>query len=367
MTLKYNCPSCDALLYTAFLKPGDTTLCHKCGETIVVPENARPSDSLVDIAKMAFQKGEDIPEGYSRPDEPSEVIPAIIPAEPQLKLPNYKYPGFWQALGLIVLFLLILVALYIPVGCASVISKVKLHRIPTVENVLNIVSYFLILLIGLKIGGLPFTDVFLFKKIKPGLIVSIVACSVGVILVTVPIIYWIAVTLGIQSDTKNRLLATIDHPYAVFFSLVIIAPIFEELFFRGLILRGFLARYTAKKAIIVNALLFAVMHGNPLRIFATFFLGLFNAWLRYRSNSIIPSIFAHAFNNAMVFFVFLIFRDEDISEIPDKAEFWEPFMVLLVGILILSAGVWLIRKQMAKIAAADIENKGMQTAIDDLM
>lgn len=247
MTLKYNCPSCNSLLYTAFLKPGDTTLCHKCGETIVVPETARLSDSLVDIAKMAVQKRENEPEGYQSIDEIPTVAAQIPASEPQPRLPNYRYPGFWQAIGLIALFLLITTALYIPVGIVLAITQVKLHRIPAVGNIITATAYFLILLIGLKISRLPLKEVYPIKKVKPNLLISIVACSLGVSATVVPIIYWVAVTSGIQSDSKNRLMAILDHPYAMFFSIVIIAPIFEELLFRGLILRGFLARYALKK------------------------------------------------------------------------------------------------------------------------
>jgi membrane protease YdiL (CAAX protease family) len=40
---------------------------------------------------------------------------------------------------------------------------------------------------------------------------------------------------------------------------VVLAPVTEEMFFRGLLLRGFLSRYRVKTAMAVSALLFALL------------------------------------------------------------------------------------------------------------
>lgn len=46
------------------------------------------------------------------------------------------------------------------------------------------------------------------------------------------------------------------HPYDAFIFAVIKAPIFEEIFMRGIVLGGLLNRYSPKKAIIASALIF---------------------------------------------------------------------------------------------------------------
>jgi membrane protease YdiL (CAAX protease family) len=52
-------------------------------------------------------------------------------------------------------------------------------------------------------------------------------------------------------------------PFDAVFILVIMAPLTEETLCRGLILNGFLKNYSRRKAMIVSALLFALLHLNP--------------------------------------------------------------------------------------------------------
>jgi uncharacterized protein len=348
MTLKYNCPSCNSLLYTQYLKPGEQMLCRTCGQYVIVPENAQPAESLADIARMAAQKREQKPVEESVAGIAQPAIP-----EPQPRLPNYRYPGFWQAIGLMGLFLLIFIALYLPLGFVSAIAQVKLHRIPAVENIVEAIAYTLVLVMGLRIGNLPFKEVFVFNKVKPGFILSIAVCWLGIVSIVLTLVYWIAITFSVQDRSNFYQQLALDHPYSMFFSLVVIAPIFEELFFRGLLLRGFLARYSAKKALLVNAILFAVVHGHPLKIFATFFLGLFNGWLRLKTNSIIPSIFSHSLNNGLVYLVFIIAKNKELPETPESVQFWEPCLLLLIGIILFALGYYFIRKQISELPVSE--------------
>ncbi len=83
--------------------------------------------------------------------------------------------------------------------------------------------------------------------------------------------------------------------------VVIIAPIVEELIFRGLIMRGFIRNYPKALAIFYTALLFALFHLNPWQFPATFLLGLILGWVRIRTGSILAAITGHAMHNGLVF------------------------------------------------------------------
>src|SRR3546814_14754915 len=48
-----------------------------------------------------------------------------------------------------------------------------------------------------------------------------------------------------------------------FMTIVIAAPIIEELFFRGIILEGLLQRYSPVKSIILSSILFGIVNLNP--------------------------------------------------------------------------------------------------------
>ncbi len=71
----------------------------------------------------------------------------------------------------------------------------------------------------------------------------------------------------------------------------------EELAFRGLILQGLRSRLGAISAVALSALLFGVIHLDPLQGLGAFFTGLYLGYLTVRSGSIYPAIVAHGFNN----------------------------------------------------------------------
>lgn len=87
----------------------------------------------------------------------------------------------------------------------------------------------------------------------------------------------------------------------IFLLASLAAPIFEELFFRGVLLTGLRARYSFIPSLLLSAVLFAVVHPTQdwLPILA---LGTTLGALRLLRNSLIPGITAHAFQNAMTFF-----------------------------------------------------------------
>ena len=81
-------------------------------------------------------------------------------------------------------------------------------------------------------------------------------------------------------------------------AILAVAPLAEELLFRGVILTGFLRRYGMVRAVVFSAILFAVIHLNPCQIGAAFFGGLFLGWLYLRTGSLWPCIAMHAIYNS---------------------------------------------------------------------
>ena len=88
--------------------------------------------------------------------------------------------------------------------------------------------------------------------------------------------------------------------YGAFMKVVIVAPIIEELIFRGVIMHGFMRNYPKIIAIFVSALLFALFHLNPWQFPATFLLGLLLGWVMVITRNIFACIIGHAINNGMV-------------------------------------------------------------------
>lgn len=82
---------------------------------------------------------------------------------------------------------------------------------------------------------------------------------------------------------------------------VILAPIFEELAFRGLLFAMLRRRFTFLPAAFLSATIFALAHGYSLLGFiSVLWSGFLWAWLYDRTGSLIPGMVAHAVNNLLV-------------------------------------------------------------------
>lgn len=89
---------------------------------------------------------------------------------------------------------------------------------------------------------------------------------------------------------------------AFIISVVIIAPISEEMIMRGIILEGLLHKYKPMTAIIISALFFGAMHMNIPQFVNAFFIGLISGIIYYKTSSLMLSIAAHMANNIFVLF-----------------------------------------------------------------
>ena len=92
-------------------------------------------------------------------------------------------------------------------------------------------------------------------------------------------------------------------------SVVLLAPLAEEAFFRGFIFRRLAQRYKVGIAIVVSAAIFGLSHLIPLIMLPIFGLGVLLAAIVRARKSIVPSIFAHmTFNGIQI--VILIARKQ---------------------------------------------------------
>ena len=86
----------------------------------------------------------------------------------------------------------------------------------------------------------------------------------------------------------------------------ILAPVAEEMVFRGAILRKLLAVVGEKwhwPAILFSAVLFGVAHGNIAQFVHAFLMGILLGWMYYRSRSVVPGIALHWVNNTIAYVI----------------------------------------------------------------
>jgi membrane protease YdiL (CAAX protease family) len=82
----------------------------------------------------------------------------------------------------------------------------------------------------------------------------------------------------------------------------IMAPLAEEVVFRGAILRRLLSVLGGEKhwvAILISALLFGAIHANLAQFVNAALSGLLLGWMYYRTDSIIPGVVLHWVNNTV--------------------------------------------------------------------
>ncbi|MGM9947972.1 lysostaphin resistance A-like protein [Floccifex sp.] len=117
---------------------------------------------------------------------------------------------------------------------------------------------------------------------------------------------------GIYTDTADvELSYNILENISLSISVLVVAPVFEELFFRGAILR-ILDRYNRFFAIFVSSFLFALMHQDITQFFFTFCLGMLLAYLSLKYETMTINILIHFINNAWALLItFLYFYGSD--------------------------------------------------------
>ena len=88
-------------------------------------------------------------------------------------------------------------------------------------------------------------------------------------------------------------------PVVLITTAVVLAPLVEEIFFRGFLYAGFRTRLPWGVSAVLSAGLFALLHLQPLAAPVLFLLGLLFAYLYHRSGSIWPAIVLHLLVNTV--------------------------------------------------------------------
>ena len=126
-------------------------------------------------------------------------------------------------------------------------------------------------------------------------------------------------------------------------TMIIAAPILEEILCRGIILRGLLKNYHVHKAILISAIFFAAIHMNPWQAIPAFFGGLFLGWVYYKTQSIIPGIIIHATINCTAsIFLFLPKNQQSFFSLLGMSYY---ITLYTFSVLIFSAGCIIIQKR----------------------
>lgn len=147
---------------------------------------------------------------------------------------------------------------------------------------------------------------------------------------------------GLPNTMEETFLAMSRNPIGIL-SITLLAPILEELLFRGAIQGALQRQIKPWGAIMISSLLFGLVHMNLAQIPFAFFLGIIFGWLYYRTGSLLPGVVGHILNNTVATITMNLYGNATIEEcMPSDTAMWLWALVALVAFVV--AGMWLNRE-----------------------
>lgn len=173
-------------------------------------------------------------------------------------------------------------------------------------SVISSIVAFWVYLIITKVRKEPFENIIQNKKRPPVIYAMTICMAVGMrLLVNVYFAYSQHIGVLKQSiDAAAESTPEIGngiHLIIALFSMIVIAPIFEEILFRGLVMNEFLKIMRPWAAIVLQGLIFGIIHGVLFQSIFAFVFGILIGVVYYVTQSIKVSAMCHAaFNFSVV-------------------------------------------------------------------
>jgi uncharacterized protein len=226
-----------------------------------------------------------------------------------------QYPTILQAIHLVVLYIFIQTVVDFPLALIDYYRDSDLLYNPVKKILLGVGSVMFILWYGFKRTGNPLKDVFPVRKFNLLVILLLFLFFAGIQQWLNVVNHYIELILPPPSWFLEMFDKIFENDFGftgALMKVVIIAPVVEELIFRGVIMHGLMRNYSKGTAIFLSGLLFALFHLNPWQFPATFMLGLLLGWIMIRTHSILLCIIGHGINNLLV--LLSITFDRQLSE-----------------------------------------------------
>jgi len=213
------------------------------------------------------------------------------------------FPTIKGAIHLVVLYIFIQTIIDFPLALLDYYKGTDYLYNPIKKVVLGVGSVVFILYYAYRRAGVPLKELFPLKLFNILMLFPVVCFlwaaqnligEVNVALDKVlppPAWFW---------ELFNKIFESDYGIYGAILKVAIIAPIVEELIFRGVIMHGLMRNYSKFTAVFVSALMFALFHLNPWQFPATFILGIVLGILMVRTRNILLCILGHSINNGLV-------------------------------------------------------------------
>ncbi len=130
-------------------------------------------------------------------------------------------------------------------------------------------------------------------------------------------------------------------------SIIVLAPIIEELVFRGILLNSISKSLNTKWAIMISSLLFGIIHIHPVPIIIIGLTTILTAWIVIKSNSILSGFIIHFINNFIAVSYYMLKNSGGLvffQNLSLTAKWDISIFILFSSIIMIIFGIkWLLR------------------------
>lgn len=222
---------------------------------------------------------------------------------------NVKYPNLWQSILLFVLLAAIYITLQVVMELAFyvTVSKNSANSL-LVGTISSIIAFSVVIAAAITWFETNLYAYLESAPVKIKIVIPLAVMFIGLQIATSEFDNLMRYLIKPSHKWIEQLHRTLigTHPIILFISLVIVAPITEEFFFRGMLLRGMLKNHNYKIALISSAIMFGLIHFNPIMMLPAMIIGFFLGWIFILTGSLWCCFFCHAVNNLIVFIAVLL-------------------------------------------------------------
>jgi membrane protease YdiL (CAAX protease family) len=222
------------------------------------------------------------------------------------------YPTVLGAAHLVILYIFIQTIIDFPLAVWDYYHGTDFLYNPAKKIVLGVGSIVFILYYGYRKAKTSVRQLFPMKRFNPLIFIPVILFLMSAHVFLDEINAWVDKLLPAPPWFWELFDKIFNNDFGIWGALlkvVVIAPIIEELIFRGIIMHGFMRNYPPLVAIFFSGLLFALFHLNPWQFPATFILGCLLGWIMIITKNIAACIAGHAINNLLVLLSIEYYRE----------------------------------------------------------
>ncbi len=297
-----------------------------------------------------------------------EVLDEVIeqPVTEESKIPSFKSVCVKLGVMMIVVYLCRIIVSVASPYAAPLFENMDIVAVYAIDSLISFVFLYIIPITATLILFKPKKDMNRDIYKKPvyfgnamGMFPAIYGVSIFANMLTILIsMLFVETDLNESFNTVNELEPpNLPCALILLFQLVVIAPIFEEYWFRGIVMEN-LRPYGNGFAIFVSALLFGCTHANLGQLFYTTIMGICLGYIAISTKSIVTTTVMHALFNSILGIMLLMMTFEDVQDyllITDDGIAAEPqgwaivFVVFLCCMMLLMLigafmAIWKIKK-----------------------